>query len=300
MYTQSTPQHITTHLPSFIEEVVTVSRSAVETLFDADCQTLEKIVLMVIARHGQGTDGSGGRPSLRRIAKIAGVSCSTLHYVLISLRTKGWLSWNPGNASENKANTYTLHFDAIPMLPDLWRSSSQTRLAHRGSPASQPDSFTEAALPRFGSKPASPAEYQANTEANTKDDDRSSSSFSLSSIQEFWNRHRGLMRESKTQLTPHHKQLFAARVKDGFTETVCQQVISKMAALPYFRGEIDGNVGDFAWLLGTHKETGEPNFQKVLRGDYDPRAAPPKRQPVVARRPSYKDFADPDYERKLQ
>jgi hypothetical protein len=144
-----------------------VSRSAVEVLLDADCSLVEKMVLQIIARHGRGSDGSGGHPSARRIALMAGVSRSTLHYVLISLRTKGWISWTSGNARENKANTYTLYLNAIPMLPDLWRSSSQTYLAHRDSPVSQPVSLTESGLSRFGSKPVSLAGHQASTEAST-------------------------------------------------------------------------------------------------------------------------------------
>jgi hypothetical protein len=90
------------------------------------------------------------------------------------------------------------------------------------------------------------------------------------------------MRESKTQLTPQLKRLFATAVRKGLTEELCHQAILKMAALPYFRGEVDGTVGDFVRLLGTHKETGEPNFQKVLNGDYDPRPAKTKKPKPVS------------------
>jgi hypothetical protein len=106
-----------------------------------------------------------------------------------------------------------------------------------------------------------------------------------------WNRLRGSMRESK-KLTATHKRLFTAREKEGLTATVCHQAIVKMAATPHFTGDTTGWIADFNWLLGTHRETGDANFQKVLRGDYDPRPTTTKKKAVVMQRPpSYKDFA---------
>lgn len=96
-----------------------------EIILDANCSSIEKLVLLVIARHGRGKDGSGGFPSVRRIARIAGISTSTLHSVLGEMRKKKWLSWNPGSVKENKANEYTLDLSEIPLLPDLWRPPIQ-------------------------------------------------------------------------------------------------------------------------------------------------------------------------------
>lgn len=118
-----------------------------EIILDANCSSIEKLVLLVIARHGRGKDGSGGFPSVRRIARIAGISTSTLHSVLGEMRKKKWLSWNPGSVKENKANEYTLHLSEIPLLPDLWR----------------PVATTDTALSRFGTKPVSVAGHQAST-----------------------------------------------------------------------------------------------------------------------------------------
>jgi hypothetical protein len=118
----------------------------------------------------------------------------------------------------------------------------------------------------------------------------SSSSFSLLLVQGFWNLHRGPMRES-LRLTAYQHRLFAARVRQGFTQQVCEQVISKMAATPYFCGEANGVLANLTWLLDTNKKTGEPNFQNVLDGDYEPRKPSKKTIAKAQRAPSYKDLA---------
>ena len=280
-----------------------MSRFAVEDILrKCKCGPREKLVLMSIASWGGG-DGSGGHPTVRRIALMAGVSRSTVQTILKALRDKSWLSWTSGSAKENTANTYTIHLDAIPIIDwTLYRSQVQAQYLPPGHPVpatgTAPVPATGPTLYRFGSKPVPATGTHASTKANTKDDDRSSSSFSLRVAQEFWNAHRGPMGESTIRLTSQLERLFAARVKDGLTEELCQQAISKMAALPHFRGETNGNLGAFVWLLGMHKETGEPNFRKVLRGDYDPRPAKKKAAVVPQRPPSYKDYAHPDYERK--
>jgi hypothetical protein len=260
-----------------------VSRSAKEALLYADCSPVEKVVLQAIADHGRGMDGSGGFPSVRRFALIARVRPSTVHIALKTLAAKGWLSWS--RASKNSASTYTIHHDAIstvnlnrvpisgtPAVDHVPISGTPNtdRVLISGTPNTDPCTDNQYVVYRSSVSGVPISGDEAKDEAKD-DDDRSSSSFSLRLAQEFWNAHRGPMGESTIRRTPHLQKLFAARVKDGLTETVCQQAISKMAALPYFRGEIDDNLGDFVWLLGTHKETGEPNFRKVLRGDYDPR-----------------------------
>lgn len=93
-----------------------MSLSAVEALLLADCPPVWKVVLMVIARHGRGVNGNGGRPGLRRIARLAGIGRSTLVQILALLEAKGWLTWVKGSAKTHKANTYTIHFDKIPLL----------------------------------------------------------------------------------------------------------------------------------------------------------------------------------------
>lgn len=84
------------------------------------------MVLIVIARHGQGINGNGTFATVRRIALMARISTSTAWTALKAMRQKGWLSWNPGNVKGNIANTYTLHLEAIPKIKDLWRSPIQT------------------------------------------------------------------------------------------------------------------------------------------------------------------------------
>ena len=91
-----------------------MSRSAKETLLYAKCSPVEKGgKLLATADHGKGTDGSGGYPSVRRIALIARVSPATAHRAVRTLGRRGWLSWH--RASKNTASTYTIHHDAISM-----------------------------------------------------------------------------------------------------------------------------------------------------------------------------------------
>ncbi|WP_158750227.1 helix-turn-helix domain-containing protein [Acidobacterium sp. S8] len=295
-----------------------MSRSAVEVLLDADCSSVEKLVLLAIARHGRGTDGSGGYPSVRRIAKMAGVSRSTVKRTVDSLRAKKWLSWSSGNARENKANTYTLHLDAIPMLPNLWRSPVPTIGTALYSPQVQPYAHHRPSpISTIGiglypseAKPVPTMGTQASTEARDKDDDTrardelsSSSSclsFSLKSAQEFWNAHRGEMEKSE-ELSPHDQRMFVARVREGLTQDLFRAVVLQMAATPHFCGETTGYLGKFAWLLKTHKETGKGNFRHVLKGDYEPRSSKKLSTVTVTKEaPSYKRFAANGEDRKPQ
>jgi hypothetical protein len=266
-----------------------VSRSAVEDILrKCECGPYEKLVLMSIASHGRGTDGCGGFLSATTIANEACVDRRTVFRILTSLRDKGWLSWTSGNAKKNTANRYDIYLDAIPAHPSgtLPLGPSDTETLPSGTETPPPSGTLPLGLVAAKPKPSGTVPPQASTEAKTKDDDRSSSSFSLRVAQEFWNAHRGPMGESTIRLTSQLERLFATRVKDGFTETVCQQAISKMAALPHFRGETNGNLGDFHWLLSTHKDSGEPNFQKVLRGDYDPHPAKKKKPIATSERPA--------------
>jgi uncharacterized protein YdaU (DUF1376 family) len=144
--------------------------------------------------------------------------------------------------------------------------------------------------PNHQQKPAIP---QPQSQKTKDDDDRaperkpsgngkSSSSFSVVSLQAFWNQHRSVMRES-TSIT-YLEGLFVDRVKDGLTEELAHQAILKMAASPYCRGEVDGTLGDLEWLLEVDKKSGEPNFRKVLKGKYEQRK---KKKSVVKEMPSY-------------
>jgi hypothetical protein len=117
-----------------------------------------------------------------------------------------------------------------------------------------------------------------------------SSKWNSKACQECWNRWRGSMKECKYLGVKHHK-LFDARLDDGLTADVCRQVVVKMAATPHFIGETTGWIADYYWLLGTHKDSGEANFRKVLHGDYDPRGTAKKKTVVPQKPPSYKDFA---------
>ncbi len=99
-----------------------MSRSAMEVILDADCTGYEKLVLMVIARHGRGTNGSGSFPSVRRIARMAGISTFTVNFTLKSLKEKPWFKLRSGVG--RGVNKYDLDLGAIPMLPDLWAHRS--------------------------------------------------------------------------------------------------------------------------------------------------------------------------------
>jgi hypothetical protein len=89
------------------------------------------------------------------------------------------------------------------------------------------------------------------------------------------------MRQSKT-LSRNLETLFAARIADGLTENILQQAILKMATLPHFNAETTGYLGDFAWLLRVNRETSEPNFRRVLNGDYEPRTKKASTQSLSA------------------
>lgn len=153
-----------------------MSRSVVELLLDADCSLVEKMILQVVARHGKGSDGSGGYPSIRRIALMSRISTSTTRGALGAMRKKKWLSWSSGNAQENKANEYTIHLDAIPMLHDLWRSPLQPSGDQRYSPVADPVATIATDLWRSEAKPVATTATQASTEVNTNTKNSLSSS----------------------------------------------------------------------------------------------------------------------------
>jgi hypothetical protein len=255
-----------------------MSSKPLHVLRDAKCSTHEKILLYLILSHSNQADGNGGFPSVRLLAEEAGISTSTTWIVLGSMRDRGWLSRSTGQG--RKSNTYTIHFDRIPSRRSVAPSDTQADCQeNRSVSISDPLCIdSDPVVYRSEVRSVSPSDTEVSTRRKTEDDDdeapsssSSSSSFSLLKAQKLWNQHRGSMRESKPdQLFPHDLKLFAARVKDGFTEELCQQTILKMAALPYFRGEVNGTIGSLRWLLDVHKETGEPNFQRVLREEYDP------------------------------
>jgi len=155
-----------------------MSRSAVEVLLDADCSSIEKLVLQAIARHGRREDGSGGYPNVRRIALIAGTSRSTVQRTVSTLRAKGWLSWNPGQG--RTANTYTLHLDAIPKIPNLWRSvpttgtQTERSVPTIGTKADAVVSHADAVVSQIGGRSVPTVGPELNTEVNTKEKERES------------------------------------------------------------------------------------------------------------------------------
>jgi hypothetical protein len=130
-----------------------MSLQILEVILMADCPAVEKLVLLTIAKHGKGANGSGGYPGLRRIAQIVGISRSTLHSVLATLRAKRWLSWTSG--SPEASNIYRIYVEAIPML-DLTRSAS-----HPDSVAEPPPWLRERVT--RGSTPDPVAEPEAST-----------------------------------------------------------------------------------------------------------------------------------------
>jgi hypothetical protein len=140
---------------------IAMSRNAIEILLDADCSIAEKMLLLIIYRHGRGADGKGSFPGVRRLARIAGISTSTTWTSLSAMRGKNWLSWSPGNAREREPNTYTIRFDAIPIIPDLWRSPIQPRPNPVSTADTVPVSISD-------TPPVSDPVSVAATEANTK------------------------------------------------------------------------------------------------------------------------------------
>jgi hypothetical protein len=142
-----------------------MSLSAVEIILrECDCPTVEKMVLMAIASHGKGTDGNESRPSVRRVAKMAGISTSTVHYALDSLRAKGWLSWDSGNFGKKTANIYTIHLDAISRINwTLYRTSGVSLTESlTANPVSRSPRHP---VSRFGLPSVSLAGHEASTEA---------------------------------------------------------------------------------------------------------------------------------------
>ena len=67
---------------------------------DCRCLPVEKLVLMSIASRGKGTNGRDGFPGINTIAAEAGIDRTTVIRVLRSMRSKGWLSWIPGNQTK--------------------------------------------------------------------------------------------------------------------------------------------------------------------------------------------------------
>lgn len=144
-----------------------MSLSAVEALLLADCPPAWKVVLMVIAKHGRGLNGNGGRPGLRRIARLAGIGRSTLVEILALLEAKGWLTWIKGSAKKHRANAYTIRFEAIPI--HNWVGNLTSKESELGQNLDQSEIWTrpeselvqKEALTRPESGP------EASTEANT-------------------------------------------------------------------------------------------------------------------------------------
>lgn len=152
-----------------------MSLNAMEKLLLADCPPVWKVVLMVIARHGRGPNGNDGRPGLQRLARLAGIGRSTLVQILGLLEAKGWLTWVKGSAERHTANTYTIHFDKIPMLDwieakpaspesgpgqnldqsEIWPrpESELVQKASISSPESGPEASTEAKAKNKGGAP---------------------------------------------------------------------------------------------------------------------------------------------------
>lgn len=85
-----------------------MSRSAVEDILDnASLPMAEKMVLIVIARHGRGLNGSGGYPSLRLIAMKAGCGRSKVDNTLRSLEAKGYSRGSAGVLERKKSTSTT-------------------------------------------------------------------------------------------------------------------------------------------------------------------------------------------------
>lgn len=142
-----------------------MSERALERLLLADCGSTEKLVLLAVAHHGTGASGSGGWPSVRRIARIAGVSTSTAQVALRSLAKRGWLSWQSGSAKANSSNRYTINAEAIKLLDfDLYRPAAQGYggSSHRPVASAVPASAT--GLWRNGQKPVATTGNESSTE----------------------------------------------------------------------------------------------------------------------------------------
>ncbi len=118
-----------------------MSRSAVEDILDnASLPMAEKMVLIVIARHGRGLNGSGGYPSLRLIAMKAGCGRSKVDNTLRSLEAKGILTRISGGSGKKKVNVYDIHPDKVPQYPSsgLTGSPLDSSSGLTGSPLDDP------------------------------------------------------------------------------------------------------------------------------------------------------------------
>lgn len=135
-----------------------MSRLALEVIAMAECPATEKLVLQAVAVHGDRTNGSGGWPGVRRIARMAGIAPSTTWVALKSLEAKGWLSWTSGNPEA--ANVYTIHLNAISTFDKVYRLPIQG--------VSATDTGCIAEQDRGVSDPVSPSDTELKEKLNTK------------------------------------------------------------------------------------------------------------------------------------
>lgn len=242
---------------------------------------------------------------MRRIARMAGISTSTARAALGAMRKKHWLSWSSGNAKESKANTYTLYLNAIPMLPNLWRSSLQTCGDYRYRPVADPVATTATDLWRLEAKPVAVAGHQASTEANTNtknthtSDDVSSVSHFQSQLKpvtlskstgnefvDLWNS-RSAPCEPVDELTPQRAGKLRTMIQRGLTRERFLFAIAKLKTSPFCMGEGPNKWrASFDWLID------RDNLNRVIEGMYD---RPKKRTMAIAE--SYKNLAQHEEKR---